>query len=63
MQGMLDIYNLAVKLKLNSITLKIEPEINNYYGKLFFHKIIFICGFSDPGLLAGFLYPDRNYSG
>jgi hypothetical protein len=38
MQGMLDIYNLAVKLKLNSITLKIEPEINNYYGKLYSTK-------------------------
>lgn len=38
MQGMLDIYNLAVKLKLTSITLKIEPEINNYYGKLYSTK-------------------------
>jgi hypothetical protein len=38
MQGMLDIYNMAVKLKLNSITLKIEPEINNYYGKLYSTK-------------------------
>jgi len=38
MQGMLDIYNLAVKLKLNSITQTIEPEINNYYGKLYSAK-------------------------
>jgi len=38
MQGMLDIYNMAVKLKLSSIVLKIEPEINNYYGKLYSSK-------------------------
>jgi hypothetical protein len=38
MQGMLDIYNMAVKLKLNSITLSIEPLINNYYGKLYSTK-------------------------
>jgi hypothetical protein len=38
MQSMLDIYNMAVKLKLNSIVLTIEPEINNYYGKLFSSK-------------------------
>ena len=38
MQGLLDIYNMAVKLKLDSITLKIEPEINNYYGKLYSTK-------------------------
>jgi hypothetical protein len=38
MQGMLDIYNLATKLKLDSITQTIEPEINNYYGKLYSTK-------------------------
>jgi hypothetical protein len=38
MQGMLDIYNMAVKLKLNSIVLTIEPDINNYYGKLYSSK-------------------------
>jgi hypothetical protein len=38
MQGLLDIYNMAVKLKLNSIVLIIEPEINNYYGKLYSTK-------------------------
>jgi hypothetical protein len=38
MQGLLDIYNMAVRLKLNSITLTIEPEINNYYGKLYSAK-------------------------
>jgi hypothetical protein len=38
MQGLLDVYNLAVKLKINSITLTLEPEINNYYGKLYSAK-------------------------
>ena len=38
MQGMLDIYNLATRLKLTSITQTIEPEINNYYGKLYSTK-------------------------
>jgi hypothetical protein len=38
MQGMLDIYNMAVRLKLNSIVLTIEPDINNYYGKLYSSK-------------------------
>jgi hypothetical protein len=38
MQAMLDIYNLSVKLKLNSITRAIEPDINNYYGKLYSTK-------------------------
>jgi hypothetical protein len=38
MQGMLDIYNMAVKLKLNSIVLTIEPDINNYYSKLYSSK-------------------------
>jgi hypothetical protein len=35
MQSMLDIYNLSVSLKLNSVTLAVEPEINNYYSKLY----------------------------
>jgi hypothetical protein len=35
MQAMLDVYNLAMKLKLNTILQKIEPDINNYYSKLF----------------------------
>jgi hypothetical protein len=38
MQAMLDIYNMAVRLKLNAITLSIEPEINKYYGKLYSTK-------------------------
>jgi hypothetical protein len=38
MQSFLDIYNLAVKLKLDSITKTLEPEINNYYGKLYSSK-------------------------
>jgi hypothetical protein len=35
MQSMLDIYNLSVKLKLDSLTAVIEPEINNYYSRLY----------------------------
>jgi hypothetical protein len=38
MQAMLDIYNLAMRLKLNSIIQTIEPAINNYYGKLYSSK-------------------------
>jgi hypothetical protein len=38
MQGLLDIYNMTVKLKLDSITSTIEPLINNYYGKLYSAK-------------------------
>ena len=38
MQSFLDIYNLAVKLKLDSITKTLEPEINNYYSKLYSSK-------------------------
>jgi len=35
MQGLLDIYNMSVRLKLDSLTAIIEPEINNYYSKLY----------------------------
>jgi hypothetical protein len=35
MQVLLDIYNLSLKLKLDSVSKTIEPEINNYYGKLY----------------------------
>ncbi len=38
MQAMLDIYNLALKLKLDNIILIVEPELNNYYGKLYSTK-------------------------
>jgi hypothetical protein len=38
MQAMLDIYNLAMRLKLNAIIQTIEPAINNYYGKLYSSK-------------------------
>lgn len=38
MQGLLDIYNMSVKLKLTSVTLIVEPEINNYYSKLYSTK-------------------------
>jgi hypothetical protein len=35
MQVLLDIYNLSLKLKLDSVSKTIEPEINNYYSKLY----------------------------
>ena len=35
MQSLLDIYNLSVKLKLDSLTAVVEPDINNYYSKLY----------------------------
>jgi hypothetical protein len=38
MQSLLDIYNMAVRLKLTSIIQTIEPDINNYYGKLYSSK-------------------------
>jgi hypothetical protein len=38
MQALLDIYNLSVQLRLTSLTTVIEPEINNYYGKLYSAK-------------------------
>jgi tetratricopeptide (TPR) repeat protein len=38
MQGLLDIYNMSVRLKMNSLVLTIEPEINKYYGKLYSSK-------------------------
>ncbi len=38
MQSLLDIYNLSVKLKLDSISAEIEPDINNYYSKLYSAK-------------------------
>ncbi len=38
MQGLLDIYNMSVKLKMDSLTGIIEPEINKYYGKLYSEK-------------------------
>ncbi len=38
MQAMLDIYNMAVKMKLDSIISIVEPEISNYYSKLYSTK-------------------------
>ena len=35
MQCLLDIYNMSVRLKLESLTAVIEPEINNYYSRLY----------------------------
>ena len=35
MQSLLDIYNLSVKLKLDSLTAVVEPDINNYYSRLY----------------------------
>jgi hypothetical protein len=38
MQAFLDIYNLSVSLKLNKVASAVEPEINNYYSKLYSAK-------------------------
>ena len=38
MQAMLDIYNMSIRLKLDSLSTTMEPEINNYYGKLYSAK-------------------------
>jgi len=38
MQGLLDIYNLSMKLKLDSLTKIVEPEITRYYGALYSAK-------------------------
>ena len=38
MQALLDIYNLSVALKNESLIKILEPEINNYYGKLYMEK-------------------------
>ena len=35
MQALLDIYNMSVSLKMDSLTKNIEPEINKYYSKLY----------------------------
>jgi hypothetical protein len=35
MQSLLDIYNMSVRLNLNEITDMVEPEITNYYGRLY----------------------------
>lgn len=35
MQSMLDVYNMSVRLKLDSLSATIEPIVNNYYGKLY----------------------------
>jgi hypothetical protein len=38
MQGLLDIYNLSMRLKLDSLTKIVEPEITKYYGALYSAK-------------------------
>ncbi len=38
MQTLLDIYNMALKLKLTDLTGAMESDINNYYGKLYSNK-------------------------
>jgi len=38
MQALLDIYNLSVALKLTSVSEAVEPDINNYYSKLYSAK-------------------------
>ena len=38
MQALLDIYNMSLKLKMDSLTKTIEPEINKYYSRLYSAK-------------------------
>jgi tetratricopeptide (TPR) repeat protein len=38
MQALLDIYNMSVKMKLESLTKSVEPMINKYYGQLYSRK-------------------------
>jgi hypothetical protein len=38
MQSLLDIYNVSVNLKLDSLSTATELMINNYYGKLYSRK-------------------------
>jgi len=35
MQALLDLYNLSIRLKLDSLSKIVEAEINNYYGRLY----------------------------
>lgn len=35
MQALLDIYNMSLSMKLDSLTKTIEPDINKYYGRLY----------------------------
>jgi len=38
MQALLDIYNMSLKMNMESLTRNIEPLINKYYGKLYPRK-------------------------
>ena len=38
MQCLLDVYNMSVSFKMTNITAMIEPDINNYYSKLYSTK-------------------------
>jgi hypothetical protein len=35
MQALLDIYNMSVRMKLESVTKSVEPLVNQYYGQLY----------------------------
>jgi len=35
MQSLLDIYNMSVRLKLEYLSARLEPELNNYYSRLY----------------------------
>ncbi len=45
MQALLDIYNMSLALKMDSLTKTIEPEINTYYSKILPRKIILYAAF------------------
>ncbi|MBK9389664.1 MAG: DUF2723 domain-containing protein [Bacteroidetes bacterium] len=38
MQALLDLYNMSVRLKLEELSAKLEPELNNYYSRLYSAK-------------------------
>jgi hypothetical protein len=38
MQSILDLYNMSVRLKLADLSAKLEPELNNYYSRLYSSK-------------------------
>ncbi len=38
MQSLLDLYNLSVRLNLVTMSAKLEPELNNYYSRLYSAK-------------------------
>jgi hypothetical protein len=38
MQALLDIYNMSVKMKMDSLAKSVEPLVNKYYTQLYSRK-------------------------